>query len=73
MEFLKHLNRLHNKIQFTMEIEEQGHLPFLDIDIYRKTDGSLGHKYIGNPSVPISTYTGIHITILLINNQSLLP
>jgi hypothetical protein len=26
-----------------MEIEE-GHIPFLDIDIYRKTDGSLEHK-----------------------------
>jgi hypothetical protein len=24
--------------------KEEGHLPFLDIDIYRKTDGSLGHK-----------------------------
>jgi hypothetical protein len=28
IEFLNHLNRLHNKIQLTMEIEEQGHLPF---------------------------------------------
>ena len=27
-----------------MEIEEGGHLPFLDIDIYRRMDGSLGHK-----------------------------
>jgi len=27
-----------------MEKEEEGHLPFLDIEIYRKTDGSLGHK-----------------------------
>ena len=27
-----------------MEIEEAGHLPFLDIDIYRKMDCSLGHK-----------------------------
>jgi hypothetical protein len=42
-DFLNHLNGLHNKIQFTME-KEEGHLPFLDIDIYRKTDGSLGHK-----------------------------
>jgi hypothetical protein len=35
-EFLDYLNRLHNNIKFTMEIEEGGHLPFLDIDIYRK-------------------------------------
>jgi hypothetical protein len=34
----------YENIQFTMEIEENGHLPFLDIDIYRKRDGSLGHK-----------------------------
>jgi hypothetical protein len=43
-EFQNHLIRLHKKVQFTMEKEEEGHLPFLDIDIYRKTDGSLGHK-----------------------------
>jgi hypothetical protein len=43
-EFLNHLNGLHNKIQFTMEKEEEGHLPLLDIDIYRKMDASLGHK-----------------------------
>jgi len=38
MEFLNHLYVIHNKIQLTMEIEETGHLPFLDIDIYRKMD-----------------------------------
>jgi hypothetical protein len=27
---------------------EEGHLPFLDIDIYRKTDGPLGHKIQGH-------------------------
>jgi hypothetical protein len=48
-EFLNHLNRLHNNIQFTMEIEE-GHLPFLDIDIYRKADGSLGYKVYRKPT-----------------------
>jgi hypothetical protein len=26
-----------------MEMERDGHLPFLDIDIYHKPDGSLGH------------------------------
>jgi hypothetical protein len=36
------LNGLHNKIKFTME--KEGHLPFLDIDIYRKMDGSLWQK-----------------------------
>jgi hypothetical protein len=37
-EFLNHLIGPHNKIQIPMEKEEKGHLPFLDIDIYRKTD-----------------------------------
>jgi hypothetical protein len=38
-EFLDHLNSIHTSIQFTMEIESEGHLPFLDTDIYRRTDG----------------------------------
>jgi hypothetical protein len=33
----------HHCIQFTMETEIDGHLPFLDIDIYRRPNGSLGH------------------------------
>jgi hypothetical protein len=33
-----------------MEIEENGHLPFLDIDIYKKADGSLGHKVYLKPT-----------------------
>ena len=32
-EFLNHLNGIHKNIQFSMETVEQGHLPFLDIDI----------------------------------------
>jgi hypothetical protein len=47
-EFLEHLTVLHNNIQFTME--KEGHLPFLDIDIYRKTDGSLGHAVYRKPT-----------------------
>jgi hypothetical protein len=42
-------------IQFTMEIEENGHLPFLDIDIH-KADGSLGHKVYRKP-----THTNLYI------------
>ena len=55
-EFLHHINGLHKKIQFTMEIEKDGHLPFLDIDIYRKTDGSLGHKVYSKP-----THTNLYL------------
>jgi len=54
-DFLNHLNGLHNKMQFTME-KEEGHLPFLDIDIYRKTDGSLGHKVYRK-----STHTNLYL------------
>ena len=33
-----------------METEEEGRLPFLDIDIYRKSDGSLGYKVYRKPT-----------------------
>ena len=55
-DFLNHINGLHKKIQFTMEIEKDGHLPFLDIDIYRKNDGSLGHKVYCKP-----THTNLYL------------
>ena len=42
--FLDHLNGLHRNILFLMEVEKDGHLVFLDIDIYRILDGSQGHK-----------------------------
>ena len=58
-EFLDHLNGLHNNIKFTMETEEEGHLPFLDVDIYRKTDGSLGHKVYRKP-----THTNLYLNQL---------
>jgi hypothetical protein len=48
--FLDHLNGLHRNIQCTMESERDGHLPFLDIDIYRRPDGALGHKVFRKPT-----------------------
>jgi len=70
-ESLNHLSRLQNKIQFTMEKEEEGHLAFLDIDIFRKTDGSLGHKIYQKP-----THTSLYLHQNLhhhpANNQSVL-
>jgi hypothetical protein len=42
-EFQDHLNGVHENIKFTMKTERDGHLPFLDTDIYRRPDGSLGH------------------------------
>jgi hypothetical protein len=32
--------------RFTMETERGSHIPFLDIDIYRKLNGHSGHKSI---------------------------
>jgi hypothetical protein len=54
--FLDHLNGLHRNIQITMDTEKGGHLPFLDIDIYRRPDGSLGHKVYRTP-----TYTNLYL------------
>jgi hypothetical protein len=43
-DILFHLDSIHQSIHFTIEIESEGHFPFLDLDIYRRPDGSLGHK-----------------------------
>ena len=54
--FLYHLNSLRERIQFTIETEKEGHLAFLDIDIYRKIDGTLGHKVYHKP-----THTNLYL------------
>lgn len=41
--FLNHLNIQSNSIQFKMEVEENGSLPFLDILIKRNQYGSIYH------------------------------
>ena len=53
-EFLNNLSGLHTDIQVT--IEQEGHLPFLDTDIYRKTDGSLGPRVYRKP-----THTSLYL------------
>jgi hypothetical protein len=52
-DFLNHMNSIHECIQFTMETESEGHLPFLSIDIY---DGSLGHRVHGK-----ATHTNLYL------------
>jgi hypothetical protein len=54
-DFLYHLNSVHENIQFTMEMERNGHLPFLVIGIYHKHDGSLSHE-VHRMSTHTNTY-----------------
>jgi hypothetical protein len=49
-EFFDHLIGVHENIEFTMETERDGHVPFLDIGTYRKHDGSLGHRVYHKPT-----------------------
>ena len=54
--FLTHMNGLHPNIRFTMEIEKDGELPFLDILVYKKQNGGLGHKVYRKP-----THTNLYL------------
>ncbi|XP_069983548.1 uncharacterized protein [Penaeus vannamei] len=51
--FLEYLNNQHPNIKFTCEIEQNGHLPFLDIDISRDMNSFVSSVY-RKP-----TYTGL--------------
>lgn len=42
--FLNHLNSTSEDIKFTIEMEENNCIPFLDILLIRNKDGSIGHK-----------------------------
>ena len=44
VEFQEHLNSQCDSIKFTLEKEEDNSLPFLDVLITKKTDGSLSHQ-----------------------------
>lgn len=48
--FLDHLNGVHPNIKFTMEVEKDGSLPFLDVMTTRKPDGTLGHAVYRKPT-----------------------
>jgi hypothetical protein len=48
-----------------METGSEGHLHFLDLDIYRRPDGSLGHKVYGKST---HTHTHTHTNLYLITN-----
>ena len=42
--FFNHFNSISSEIKFTMELEENGKIPFLDVLISIKEDGTLGHQ-----------------------------
>jgi hypothetical protein len=48
--FLLFLNSIHQNIIFTMDIEKNSSLPFLDVLVNRQYDGSLGHTVYRKPT-----------------------
>ena len=48
--FFQHLNNQHSNIKFTMETEDQGSLPFLDVHITKATDSHLTHQVYRKPT-----------------------
>ncbi|OXA56044.1 hypothetical protein Fcan01_09800 [Folsomia candida] len=49
-QILKKLNNFHPNIKFTMEQEINNSLPFLDVLIHKKEDGTLTHKIYRKPT-----------------------
>ena len=47
---LGHLNSIECSIQFTVEVENDGELPFLDVNVYRKSDGSVNTSVYRKPT-----------------------
>ena len=48
--FLAFLNAQHPNIKFTMEIEQDNQIPFLDVLVRRNRDGTLGHRVYRKPT-----------------------
>jgi hypothetical protein len=49
-DFLIHLNNIHPNLKFTMEVEKKQSLPFHDVLVSRRPDGSLGHTVYRKPT-----------------------
>ena len=63
---LLHLNKQHGRIQFTIEMENSGSLPFMDIRITRQPQGELTKEVYQNPThtnryVPFSSHHPISV------------
>lgn len=48
--FLNYLNSQHEKIKFTIELENNNSLPFLDTLLYKKNNGTFGHTIYRKPT-----------------------
>ncbi|XP_045535026.1 uncharacterized protein LOC123721196 [Papilio machaon] len=48
--YLSYLNSIHDKIKFTCEVEKERKLPFLDVLVKVRPDGSLGHSVYRKPT-----------------------
>lgn len=61
--FLDHLNSVRPTIQFTMELEDDGTLPFLDTLLTRREDGSINiGVYRKKTHIDPSPVPAIHLT-----------
>jgi hypothetical protein len=47
---MQHLDSIHPNIKFTMEMEHNKSLPFLDVQVSKKPDGSLAHTVYRKPT-----------------------
>jgi hypothetical protein len=57
--------------QFTREMERSSHLSFLDMDVYRRCDGCLGHESHHKPT-HTTIYLNCGLCLLSSNSQALL-
>ena len=49
-EMLMHLNSRHENIRFTMDVEEDGRLPMLDVVLHRREDGGINTTIFRKPT-----------------------
>ncbi|XP_011858751.1 PREDICTED: uncharacterized protein LOC105556278 [Vollenhovia emeryi] len=54
-QILTFINSQHPNIQFTMEIEQNSQVPFLDVLVRRNEDGTVGHNVYRKPTHPDDT------------------
>ena len=50
LNFLDHLNSIHPRIEFTLELEQNNQLPFLDVLVIKTQDGRLEHTVYRKPT-----------------------